>query len=84
MPYIKQEDRERLLNTTVEDLSDSKLSAGDINYIISIILKKQFFQSRCYATANILVGAVECAKLEFIRRYVNSYEDQKVIDNGDI
>ena len=29
-------------------------------------------------------GALECAKLEFYRRVVSKYEDQKILDNGDV
>lgn len=29
-------------------------------------------------------GAIECAKLEFVRRVVSPYEDQKILENGDV
>jgi len=84
MPYIKKIDREAALQTTLDRICDSSLTGGDINYIISIILKRRFFANRCYAEANMLIGAVECAKQEFIRRYLNPMEDEKIIQNGDI
>jgi hypothetical protein len=84
MPYIKQDEREILLGSTLDKLCSSELSEGQVNYIISIILKRQFFANRCYREANKLVGAVECAKQEFIRRYLNAMEDEKIIQNGDI
>jgi len=30
------------------------------------------------------LGAIECAKLEFIRRVVSPYEDTKIASNGDV
>jgi len=30
------------------------------------------------------LGAIECAKLEFIRRVVSPYEDAKIVANGDV
>lgn len=30
------------------------------------------------------IAAVECAKLEFYRRIVAPYEDQKIAENGDV
>lgn len=84
MPYIKQPYKDRILATTLEELCNTDLEPHNINFIISILLKRQFFQNRCYKRINDLVGAVECAKQEFIRRYVNYYEDTKICENGDI
>lgn len=84
MPYITREQREKALKTKLKDLCTQELNAGQINYIISILLKQQFLNNRCYTKANDLVGAIECAKQEFIRRYVNPYEDEKIEQNGDI
>ena len=84
MPYIPKIAREHILSMTLEQLCTTPLLDGEVNYIVSILLKRQFFAERCYKQANLLVGAVECAKMEFVRRYVNSYEDEKIISNGDI
>lgn len=37
-----------------------------------------------YQQVNDIVGALEGAKLEFYRRVVSKYEDQKIIQNGDV
>jgi hypothetical protein len=31
-----------------------------------------------------LISEVECAKLEFYRRVVSPYEDEKIKENGDV
>jgi hypothetical protein len=36
-----------------------------------------------YQDINDIIGAVEAAKLEFMRRVVNPYEDTKIKENGD-
>jgi hypothetical protein len=76
--------RNAILHHTLDELCDETWTDGEINYMISILLKRQFFNNKCYATANKLIGAVECAKQEFIRRYLNAMEDEKIIQNGDI
>jgi len=36
----------------------------------------------CHKTLNSVVGILECAKQEFIRKVVNPYENKKIIENG--
>jgi hypothetical protein len=31
-----------------------------------------------------LIGMLECAKLELYRRSVANYEDEKILENGDV
>lgn len=58
--------------------------AGNLNYLVTKLLI-QFWQNspQNYQSINDIVGAVEGAKQEFIRRIVNPYEDKKIIENGD-
>ncbi len=37
-----------------------------------------------YKDYNEIIGALECAKLEFYRRAVVPYEEQKIKENGDV
>ena len=37
-----------------------------------------------YATINDIIGALEGAKMEFYRRVVAPYEDEKIKENGDV
>lgn len=80
MPYIKEANR-AWIDTEVSEPSD----AGELNYFITKtclrFLKKT---DKKYADYNTIVGVLECAKLEFYRRAVASYEDEKIKTNGDV
>ena len=39
---------------------------------------------KCYQTFNDVTGALENAKLEIYRRMVAPYEDEKIVENGDV
>lgn len=88
MPYIKQELRKDVdsyideLNKLLMYIDEDKID-GVINYIITKIIKKQYDIGR-YQQYNSAIGVLECAKLEFMRRTVAKYEDQKIAENGDI
>jgi hypothetical protein len=92
MPYIKQEDRQRIdaklsAEYIVDVLTDNrvrKLPPGELNYFISGIVWTLFRGAPSYTHANELVGVLECVKQEFIRRQLNPYEDTKVVENGDL
>ena len=86
MPYIKPHFRELLLKMTVQELVDAagRLDAGDLNFIISSILWSKWRKSPSYSTGNTLVGVLECAKAEFVRRHLNFYEDLKIAESGDL
>jgi len=83
MPYIKSEDRpkfDKYLTTlpTIENV-------GELNYFITQVLKNYMFEEgECYQTHNNIVGALECIKQEWYRRFTAEYEEKKIKDNGDI
>lgn len=37
-----------------------------------------------YETLNAVIGALECAKIEFYRQLAIPYEDRKLAENGDV
>lgn len=79
MPYIKQEERNML------DSGHMGNTPGQLNYLITnICLDYLAVVGEDYASLNDVVGALECAKLEFYRRMVVPYEDRKCEENGDI
>ncbi len=92
MPYIVKEKRE-VLDSAIIDLVDSlrQLESddpdnnfeGNVNYAITKLLILAYGKTS-YRDINDIVGALECAKLEFYRRRAASYEDQKAYDNGDV
>ena len=80
MPYIKQNDRS---NFDISNLSPT--NAGELNFLISEICAKYIRDNGFrYTNCNEVIGALECAKIEFYRRVVAPYEDKKINENGDI
>lgn len=90
MPYIKSSDRVKLefclesINC-IKLLSDVIQSEGELNYIITRLCLEYLKKTKeRYKDYNNIVGILECAKLEFYRRAVAKYEDQKIKENGDV
>lgn len=80
MPYIKQDDREN-----IEDLTKSPTNAGELNYLIHLILSNYVDDlGESYQTYNDIMGVLEGVKLELYRRRVAPYEEKKIKENGDI
>jgi hypothetical protein len=65
-------------------------SPGELNYVLTKVamtyLKDQtlYKGDYMYVDLNDIIGAFEAAKLEFYRRVVVPYEEQKRFDNGDV
>ena len=89
MPYIKQEDREKIslnLSNLIEELEDSKLmNVGQLNYIITkLCLAYLEINGTNYENLNALHGVLSCASMEFYLRQTTPYEIDKIKINGDI
>lgn len=90
MPYIKQEKRRTLdlIHQRLELMGfdvTGGLEIGDINYIITNILRLYIsIKGKKYSTCNDLVGVLDCAKMELYRRIIAPYEDEKIKENGDV
>jgi hypothetical protein len=86
MPYIKKSQRPRL-SKALDDLLI--LDVGELNYAVCKLFMR-FCDSEgdlaelSYSKLNGGLGAIELAKQEIIRRVLNGYEHQKIIENGDI
>lgn len=82
MPYIKAKERDRIhVNSSLIRCS----SPGELNYAIcQLAINYLNDREMSYTTLNDIIGAMEGAKLEFVRRVVNKYEDHKISENGDI
>jgi len=83
MPYIKQKDRPKF-DSALKDFPVPD-TEGELNYILTKLCH-QYIQKKgkTYSTYNQVVGVLDCAKLEIYRRHVGIYEDQKIIENGDV
>lgn len=83
MPYINANDR-LFSDVTIGDYRAAR-DPGTLNYQISMLCKDYWDDvGHRYQTANDIVGALESAKLEFYRRVVVPYEDEKIKQNGDV
>jgi hypothetical protein len=58
--------------------------AGELNYMISRLLKNYWDSHHNYQGINDIVGALEGARMEFYRRIAVPYENQKIFENGDV
>ena len=85
MPYIKKDRREDF-RTALEMIRGKTIdSAGEMNYLVSMLCKMYAELNKFdYQAINDIIGALECAKQEYLRRNVAGYEDVKIRENGDI
>ncbi len=84
MPYIKFEDREKF-NIYLEPMTENINSKGDLTYCLyklcCLYLKTM---TKSYTTMSTLMSCLEDAKLEWYRKKMAPYEDQKILENGDV
>lgn len=85
MPYIKQDDRERL-KPLVDCMEVTEIrTPGELNYLLTLLTHRFLNQKpESYQGYNDCIGALEGAKLELYRRHIASYEDDKIKENGDV
>lgn len=76
MPYLKPKQRSK----------SSLKEAGDLNFRIHELIEIYLSSKGAikYEEYNSVIGVLESVKLEFYRRAVAAYEDNKIVDNGDI
>jgi len=56
---------------------------GDINYCFSRVVSK-LMRDPSYSKIAVATGVLENIKQELYRRVAENYEDQKIVENGDI
>ena len=79
MPYITATARK------IIDEGGIICTSGELNYAFTQVIKRYIFvHGKSYTQFNDVIGALEGAKLEFYRRVIAPYEDQKIISNGDV
>lgn len=87
MPYIKQEFRTpyyQLINSLLRQLHRDKFNVGIVTYVIYKIVYHMFLHNKCYQTIAEIRGVLSGTADEFNRRMAHPYEDEKVIENGDV
>jgi len=78
MPYINKDSRPRAI-------VEGPVSSGELNYIFTRAINSYLrYHTSNYQTFNDILGALEGCKLEFNRRIVIPYEDEKIKENGDV
>ena len=61
------------------------LNPGELNYAFTrMALGYIERHGKDYQHISEVIGALECAKLEFYRRLAAPYEDTKIAENGDV
>lgn len=82
MPYISPKDREKFPDLVS---FENVMTAGELNYVLTKICQLYFETNGSrYQQINDIIGALEGCKLEFYRRLVSKYENQKIEQNGDV
>lgn len=88
MPYIKKYHRDSLEHVVSEirkKFLDVEMSPGELNYLFTVIGNNYInTTAENYQRYNDVIGALESCKLEFYRRSVVPYEDDKIKENGDL
>ncbi len=81
MPYIKNERRDEVRAFSLKQAE----TPGELNFqLTSLALTYLSTHGKSYTTLNEIVGALECAKIEFYRRIIGPYEHEKRAKNGDV
>ena len=85
MPYILKKLR-GLYNGYIRNitniLNSQKSKAGNTCYVIyKTVLDTK---PKCFDDYCMMIGVLECAKLEFYRKHIAKYEEEKIIENGDV
>lgn len=89
MPYIKQEEREvidKLVFDLKKEIKNKNIkNCNQLNYIFTQLIHT-FIETngKNYQNLNNVIGLLDCVKLEYYRRIVSVYEDEKFKENGDV
>lgn len=88
MPYIKQEDRYKIVDGGPENKRincESIETAGELQYAMAVMFKSYMQRKGLnYQHCNDILGALAGAQMEFYRKMVAPYEEKKIIENGDV
>ncbi|HEX7060460.1 MAG TPA: hypothetical protein VF200_00715 [Woeseiaceae bacterium] len=83
MPYIRQDDRERLRPLLI-GLSEIIETPGELAYVVTRLMLGYWRRAPSYQRWAEMRGAVADQIDEFRRRVVDEYEDRKRGENGDV
>lgn len=84
MPYIKDENK-RIFDENINCLANFIIHKGDLNYVICELVGQLILNTKIsYTKISEWIDAVDGAENELRRRLLDPYEDQKIIENGDV
>jgi len=84
VPYILQKDRPKI-DKLVDPLALQIETEGELNYAITRLIHRVINRKGlCYATINMVMGVLSCVSRELYRRVAAPYEDEKIVENGDV
>ena len=87
MPYIDK-DRRDIVDVDFNIAGDNPTppTPGELNYIITKIIHEwiEYQGGVTYTRINTVIGALECAKLEFYRMIAAPYENEKHKQNSSV
>lgn len=81
MPYVTREQRAQL-DPTLNALP--ALTAGELNYAITKLCLRNLGSTPTYDDYNRVMGVLSGASQEFYRMAVAKYEDDKIVQNGNV
>lgn len=87
MPYINKHDRAKFYNLDSDpmDVPTAPETVGELTYLITRTVQRYLTEHGItYSTQAQVLGALEGAKADFIRRVLNPYEATKERENGDV
>ena len=87
MPHIDQKQRAQLdpaIHLLARALRACTDLDGPLNYAITMLLLSSLPDNYRYSHLSDALKALEMAKLEFYRKRVAPYEDEKAEENGDV
>lgn len=85
MPYTKQVDRNKV-DLLINEMSKQITAKGDLNYAICELVAQLILKSGglSYTSVSNWIDGVHGAERELTRRLLNTYEDEKIAENGDV
>jgi len=82
MPYVDKADRPRLDDIVEQMYLMDVEASGDLNYILFAFCKRHVKPS--YNNYKNFCGELRQCATEIERRLLGPYEDQKILENGDV
>lgn len=85
MPYIKQEDKNRIGEDDLIEIGERIENCGQLNYAVTILCQTYLrIHGLNYQHLNDIEGALGNAAKEIYRRVTKDYENHKIDTNGDV